>query len=388
MYLWWDTGGREQEMKLYVCLVVLVAVAAVNGGERVAFAQSPLPKGVERTLVLPPGDNNARNSEGDFIQLKDGRLLFVYTHFTDSGSDAGKAHLAGRHSSDGGLTWTTEDVLVLPNEGGQNVMSVSLLRLQNDEIALFYLRKNSDGDCRPYMRISADEAGSWGEAILCIEPEGYFVVNNDRVIQLESGRLVIPAACHCLGEEEWTGRGRAVCYLSDDNGRTWRRCETTLEAPEASKSGLQEPLVVELKDGRLMMLARTDQGCQMRSWSNDAGVTWSAPEMTGIMSPVSPASCERIPKTGDLLLVWNDHSAVEEALKGMRTPFNTAISRDEGKSWEKVKTLADDPNGWYCYTAIHFMNDHLLLGHCAGDRRTGGLNLSQVLRVGIDWLYE
>jgi len=40
-------------------------------------------------------------------------------------------------------------------------MSVSLLRLQNGEIALFYLLKNSEQDCRPVMRLSRDEGTTW-----------------------------------------------------------------------------------------------------------------------------------------------------------------------------------------------------------------------------------
>ena len=90
------------------------------------------------------GEGNPRNSEGDFIQLADGRLLFVYTHFTGGNEDHSTAFLAGRYSDDGGLTWTTEDVTIVPNEGRQNVMSVSLLRLQNGQITLFFLVKNSD----------------------------------------------------------------------------------------------------------------------------------------------------------------------------------------------------------------------------------------------------
>src|SRR5690606_7827396 len=96
---------------------------------------------IDRTLVLNPGENNPRNSERDFIQLKDGRVLYVYSHYYgESSSDHGTAYLAGRYSEDQGKTWTREDELVLPNEGGMNVMSVSLLRLQNGDIALFYLR--------------------------------------------------------------------------------------------------------------------------------------------------------------------------------------------------------------------------------------------------------
>ena len=83
-----------------------------------------------RTLELPPGAENPRNSEGSFVSLKDGRILFVYSHYTaGSGGDHDPAHLAGRYSSDGGRTWTTEDRVIVENEGGMNVMSVSLLRL-------------------------------------------------------------------------------------------------------------------------------------------------------------------------------------------------------------------------------------------------------------------
>ena len=60
-------------------------------------------------------------------------------------------------------------------------------------------------------------------------------------------------------------------------------------------AGNRRGAVVPLKDGRLMMLCRTDQGCQMRSFSPDGGVTWTPAELTDIASPVSPATIERIP---------------------------------------------------------------------------------------------
>src|SRR5690606_1258561 len=126
-------------------------------------------------LKLAPKTGNPRNSEGDFIKLKDGRWLFIYTHFVSGSGDHAKAFLASRESKDGGLTWSEKDAVVVENEGGFNVMSVSLLRLQSGEIALFYLRKNSLSDCRPVLRISNDEAKTWSEPIECITDEiGYY----------------------------------------------------------------------------------------------------------------------------------------------------------------------------------------------------------------------
>src|SRR5256885_2346681 len=68
-----------------------------------------LPKGVSQPLVLAPGPGNPRNSEGDFIRLKSGRLLFVYTHFTGGSGDAASAFLASRFSDDAGKTWSDKD---------------------------------------------------------------------------------------------------------------------------------------------------------------------------------------------------------------------------------------------------------------------------------------
>ena len=94
--------------------------------------------GITRTMILA-GPGNPRNSEGAFIQLNDGRILLVYTHYIDgTGQDHDPAYLAGRVSTDLGRTWEDHDMLILPNEGHQNVMSVTLLRLPGGEIALFY----------------------------------------------------------------------------------------------------------------------------------------------------------------------------------------------------------------------------------------------------------
>jgi len=68
---------------------------------------------------------------------------------------------------------------------------------------------------------------------------------------------------------------------------------------------------------------------------------------SNIIAPVSPASIERIPQTGDLLLVWNNHAQIAPALKGKRTPLTVAISHDDGKTWTHTKNLRDNPTGWF-----------------------------------------
>lgn len=335
-------------------------------------------------LDIKAGENNPRNSEGDFITLKDGRILFMYSKYTGaSTSDFAPADLVGRFSSDGGKTWTSDDPVLVKSDAKNNIMSVSLLRLDNGDIALFYLRKNSIDDCIPVMRISKDDGKTWGASKPCItDREGYFVMNNSRVRRLRSGRILIPVSMHKTRDTKWDNRGALGCYYSDDNGKSWQSGQWV---PNKDSVITQEPGITELKDGSILMNIRANGGFQYYSYSKDKGQTWSQVVPSTIASPVSPASIARIPSTGHLLLVWNNNGAKGEGyFKGKRTPLTIAISKDEGKSWQHLKNLEEDPEGTFCYTAIHFVGNQVLLGYGSG----AGLENSRILRIKLDDLYN
>ncbi|WP_417849195.1 sialidase family protein [Thalassoglobus sp.] len=371
-----------------VTAITLAFVTATTAADRSPQGVAP---GVEKPLRLSPGPENGRNSEGDFIQLKDGRLLLIYTKFIGTGDHA-PAELVGRYSSDGGKTWSQDDVKVISRKAGEaNLMSVSLLRLQNGKIALFYVQKYDSPQGENYshldyilMRTSSDEGETWSEPTYVVpkDHQGYRVLNNDRVVQLKSGRLVVPLAVHYLpGWPKWRNSAQILCYLSDDNGKTWRASQSTLETELLA----QEPGVVELKDGKLMMFCRS-RDCQLVTQSTDQGDTWSELKRSNIPQPTpSPASIERIPSTGDLLLVWNNGDDPLASAKPVgRRPFTAAISKDEGATWQHVQNIGADPEGWYCYTAIDFVGDHVVLGHCEYPR----LNSLQITRLPVEWLYK
>lgn len=163
-------------------------------------------------------------------------------------------------------------------------------------------------DCRPLICFSSDETESWSEAVdICNYPSAtYLVVNNDRLVQLESGGLIVPAAHHHVTSGgRMALRAEGVFFLSDDGAVTWRESKERCYAPQQLASGLREPGVVELKNRSIMARWRTPGKCQYKAFSYDGGESWTtplpAPEFIGSESPLS---IKRNPETGILYAVW------------------------------------------------------------------------------------
>lgn len=319
---------------------------------------------------FPTGEDNPRNGEGDFVKLNDGRYMFAYTKFSGkSVVDHAPAVIAARISSDKGETWS-EDITLVTREGRQNVMSCSLLRLDDKRIALFFMRKNSDDDCVPCMRITSDDFKTMSETVVLMPKDqvDYYVLNNARAERLKSGRIILPLARHSArldGEERWNGR--LSCLYSDDNAKSWKKGkEYAVCDAEGKRVMTQEPGVIELKDGTLYMYARTDRRRQWQAFSDDGGLTWRDFAPSPIFGPCAPATIERL-SSGELLLIWNDHEGRDEFLKlhpydmKARAPLDIAISRDEGKTWINRRQVEPDRKGYACYFAVLEVEGDILL---------------------------
>jgi hypothetical protein len=326
---------------------------------------------------------NPRYSEGSILELAGGRLLHAVTEFAGDGEDFAPARIVARLSGDGGRTWGEMRVLQ-ENSGRRNVMSVSLLRLRSRAerpIAMFYLVKNGFDDLKVHLRLSSDEGESFGEPILVSDAPGYHVMNNDRAIELLDGRLLCPVA--------WTADVRrdnrfvSFSYLSDDGGRTWRSGAGRVELP---RRGAMEPEALELEDGRILMLLRTQLGGIHASLSSDRGETWSTPAPWGVESPESPATLRRIPATGDLLLVWNPRHVEGAGHGGRRTPLAAAISSDEGRTWSHRRLLEEDPERTYAYTSLAFAGGRALLSYYVRDEESGRIS-SRFRSLPLAWFY-
>ena len=344
---------------------VLALVSIVLGMPQGGRAQMTADD-VFHLVVGPVGPHNPRNSEAAITPLRDGKLLLGWTEFyADSGADHGPARLVGRASADGGRTWGDKYTLV-ENDGGCNVMEVNFMRLRSGALAVFYCQKNAeDADCRIMMRTSTDEGRTFGPSKLLSPAGKYTGLTNGRCLRLASGRILL---------EAWEGDD-SYCCLSDDDGETWR------DSARVKPAGgpCYEPACVELKDGRVLMLMRTGLGSQSRSLSDDGGETWTAPEPTALACTPSPVAISRVPTTGDLLAVWNHDLGRPVS----RNPLTTAVSRDEGETWEHFRNLEERPDDRWAYPAVTWVAGRALITYF---NYSGGLSL-QLQSVPASWFY-
>jgi len=315
------------------------------------FAVTPGPMETEKlldTTLFHSTEEHYRWSEGSIVNL-DGKdhMLMAVTLFGAGGHDNTAAQILEFRSRDGGLTWTLlEKARVLQeNVGEENTMSPALLKLAGGDLLCFVNVKNSIRDCGPWVKRSTDGGETWGQ--LCRLPyEGYGGVGCDRAIQIHSGRVLLP----CWVSTDELGSSRVWVFRSDDEGESWERSDM-ISTPKGSTGrrtdpAAEEPMIIELKGGRLMMIMRTYLKSIYRCFSSDGGVTWTTPEATGIPAPGSMATIKRLPD-GNILLIWN--WARPETIDGPwpRNFLSAAISQDEGESFSYLRHLdgADDFQG-------------------------------------------
>jgi len=363
-----------------------------------------------QVLMLATKPGNPRNGEGAFLRLNSGEILFAFTQYHgESRKDHATAQIACCLSSDEGETWTEPACLIPKRDDLMNVMSVSLLRLSQDEIGILYLEKRmKEGKilCMPVFRLSRDEGKNWSEEVNCIEKEGYYVVNNDRLVKLRSGRLIFPAAA----QGEPGNPGVVQIYYSDDLGKTWQMLPSEVRSPYSDWIQLQEPGLYEYEDGSLWLYARTAYGHQYQSFSRDGGLTWTAPEPNlYFTSPTSPMQVKRL---GDLCLaIFNPkpytcvNTKFEWKIEPRRAPFVCAVSQDDGASFQRWKTgtsrtlgrelfnascyyLEDDEENGYCYPALMEADQgaSILVAYYHGNGSPDCLNSTKILKIFRDEL--
>ena len=335
------------------------------------------------TIVCPWTPGNPRHDHQLIFPLDNERIMLVWCEYYvrkpsgvartvyDKIGQAGDelpCMISARISTDRGRTWSDKFALQ-ENVWHWNVKHPNLIRSADGGLIFFMTVWEGNRSRNIFMKRSADNGETWTSPIQISEP-GWYCNNNDHIVRLSSGRILLPT--HGGPGLEWRGGKNAVgdyetvlhsfVFYSDDEFKTWKMSENTMTAPDR---GCHEPTIVELRDGRLLCFLRTTLGRIFKAFSDDGGVTWSKPVATELKAPDSPPLLKRIPTTGDLLLLWNN---VESDRNWPRIPLTSAISKDEGDTWTNLQDLDNRLHRDAAYAAVTFLNDEALVTYYSRDR--------------------
>ena len=304
-------------------------------------------------LGLPP------EMLGPFIELGDGSLMTI----VDNDLKYLTPLKGARTSTDDGMTWSdTRPIYTGPKPGipGGGV----LLRTLDGVIVLVYVDQstfrsgwddeagepvaNTRGDV--WTIRSLDEGKTWVDRQKILDGYCGALIN---MIETRGGKIVV--AVQILQYNP--GRHETCIYVSSDQGRTWKRSNIVDLGGHGHHGGAYEGTVVELGDGRLLMLLRTNWDRFWEVFSSDEGQSWRVIRPSEIDASSAPGCLARL-ASGRLVLLWNrlypqgkniysrsGGAASETPASQHRQELSIAFSSDESQTWTPPTVLARDPGG-------------------------------------------
>lgn len=246
-----------------------------------------------------------------------------------------------------------------------------LFRVDEKKIIIFYKVGNEISKWRTMYRVSEDNGETFGEEKELVPGDqgGRGPVRN-KPIRLKSGRILAPGSTE-------QGIWKAFVDRSDDDGKTWNKSQEVAISQLEYKSGERtvgkddssipvseqsfygrgviQPTLWESIPDQVHMLLRSTEGMIYRSDSKDGGNTWTEAYATELPNNNSGIDMIRS-EDGKLFLVYNPVGVNW----GDRTPISLAVSKDDGKTWEKIRDLSTG-EGEFAYPAIIQDEDFLYI---------------------------
>lgn len=255
-----------------------------------------------------------------------------------AGGDSDKGYFVAASSDDEGRTWSPPRSVIDPPDVPNGLRRRILVGIfwcdPTGTLWLFFDQSMGYFDGR---------AGAW--AITCENPDAanpvwsaprrlWHGATLNKPTVLANGDWLMPIALWTrdrIGPKELREGFReldelrmAHWFVSTDQGATWTRRGGVV----VPQSDFDEHMTVELKDGRLWMLARTKYGIA-ETLSSDGGRTWTEPKPSAIQNPSARFFLRRM-ASGRILLVKNGPLDQRTG----RTQMSAFLSADEGKSWQ------------------------------------------------------
>ncbi len=366
--------------------MVAAAALAVAAAAGVAPAEEAVPPEPCGKLLVEATTRFPRNGEGTFVKLPSGELAYYYGAWPSTSDAARQTCIARIVSRQGGRTWSSPEIVL--REEGQDLYHPGAVRAADGTLGLAYTRRRSGTrQAEKVFRYSSDDGRSWSDEVAVSDGQWKYYTTgaHDRLVRLESGRLITPVFYAQLNSPERVGGkpvAAAMVFSSDDHGRTWNRgTPEPLYIRDGKRDPhCEEPCIVEVEPDELLMVFRTLRGFLYESRSEDGGRTWTGPCRSPLANPRAPARLEKIPGRDAILVVHNPDTARDGWHRGARLRLVVRTSRDGGRTWSDARELEHSRRDhWYDYPSVLWDGDVLHLAYRSVPRGSKGWKRVDVL---------
>jgi sialidase-1 len=297
------------------------------------------------------------------VRAKNGTLLAFCEGRKQSSGDAGDVDLLVKRSTDGGRTWSRQQVVwddagntcgnpcpVVDQKTG--ILWLLMTWNRGDDIEKNIIAQTSRDTRRVFVTHSTDNGRTWVApteitGIVKYPQWTWYATGPGAGIQIERGpyrgRLVIP----CDHIEATTKRYYSHMIFSDDHGKTWKLGGTT------PRDQVNECEVIELTDNRLLLNMRNydpTQRARQLALSTNGGVTWTEQRhVPELIEPICQASIRRLewPERGRPgVIIFSNPASTRREKMTIRT------STDEGQTWRQLVVLHAGPAAYSCLLSL------------------------------------
>jgi len=288
---------------------------------------------------------------GPFAVLGDGRLLAVEGHATLISDDDGRTWSEPRPIGDDPAAEGGGGVLVRTREG-------VLVYVYLDMATYRWAWDDAAHEAAPDVRLdvwairSLDEGRTWVDRQRLLAGYCGALIS---IIETRGGQIVVPVQELVRDPSRHATR----VHVSADAGETWRRSNLIDLGGHGHHDGAMEAAAVELRDGRLWLLVRTNWDRFWEAFSWDGGLSWRVIRPGEIDASSAPGYLTRL-SSGRLALVWNrlhpegrtdsprrggEGNLCDAPASWHREELSIAFSEDDGGTWTPPAVVARDPGG-------------------------------------------